>query len=119
MMRRVFSVGAGLILASTGMVWASSESHSVRVSLDDPVTLAGTALPAGNYRFEWRGDQPKVDVTVEHNDKTVVVAHAKLEERADRSQSQEVVTRRTKSGAANFVELRLRGQNTALVFPQS
>lgn len=119
MMHRVFSVGAGLVLASAGLVWASSESHSVKVNLDEPVTLAGKALPAGDYRFEWQGDEPKFDVTVERDDKTVVVAHAQLERRPVEAQSQSVVTRRTKSGASIMEELRLRGQKTALVFPVS
>jgi hypothetical protein len=119
MMRRVFSVGAGLVLASAGLVWASSDSHSVSVSLDEPVTLAGKALPAGDYHFKWQGDQPKVDVTVESHDKTVLVAHAKLEERAMPARSESVLTRKTKSGASVLEELRLQGQKTALVFPQS
>jgi hypothetical protein len=121
MMRRVFSVGAGLglILASAGMVWASSESHSANVYLDGPTTLAGKVLPAGDYRLEWKGDQPKVDVTVERNDRTVAVAQAKLEERAKPAKVESVLTRRTKSGASIVEEVRLRGKKTALVFPQS
>jgi hypothetical protein len=119
MMRRLFSVGAGLVLASAGMVWASSSSHSVEVRLAEPATLNGKTLAPGDYRFQWTGEMPKVDVKVESGDETVTVAQATVEKRADEAPDRAVVTRETKSGKRVIEEVRVGSKKIALVFPRS
>jgi hypothetical protein len=115
MMRGVLSLAAAAVLVSAGGAWASSETHSTTVTLDSPVRVSGKTLPAGDYRFEWSGGKPAVNVTVENHGQTVAVAKAEIEQRPTRASNESVVTRRTADGQI-LEELRLRGQKTALVF---
>jgi hypothetical protein len=71
MVRRVFSVVAGLVLAGATAGWASPNPRSVRVVPSEPMAVSGKTLAAGSYQFYWTGDASQVDVTVKQGDKVV------------------------------------------------
>jgi hypothetical protein len=97
----------------------AARSRSVHVTLTAPLTVNGTTIPAGDYRFSWAGDANKVDVSIEQHDKVVATAEATVKQRPRASRQEEVIARISKSGSQILQELRLRGETTTLVFSAS
>ena len=116
--RVVLLVVAGT-LAAGGSAWARTNSHSVDVKLDTPMVVSGLQLPAGHYHLSWTGDSPSVNVAIERGSKVVAKVDAKVEQRAERSPDEELITRTTKDGSRALEEVRLGGKKAALVFPVS
>ncbi len=60
---------------TSSMAIAKDSEH---ITLNDPVTVAGTQLKAGDYRVTWDGTGPMVQVTFKRGDKVLVTAPARL-----------------------------------------
>lgn len=52
--------------------------NSANVTLDQPVTVAGTQLAAGQYKLTWEGSGPDVTVSFDEGKKTIATTSAKL-----------------------------------------
>jgi hypothetical protein len=54
--------------------------NTVKKSVDitDTVTVQGVALAPGNYKFEWNGPGPDVQLTILHNNDTVATVPARI-----------------------------------------
>jgi hypothetical protein len=117
-MFRISSVVVGIALASAGTVCAAGASHSVKLSLDEPATVAGKTLRPGDYKLSWMGDAPKVDVTVEDGNKKIVEAQATIKKASTRADEQSLLLRHTKTGQAVLEEVRPRGDEV-IVFSHS
>jgi len=63
----------------TNLAFAGSPFHSfgsknsTDIELNHPVTVAGTALPAGQYKVSWQGTGPEVNVSFSRGRNTVTV----------------------------------------------
>jgi len=55
---------------------ARDNAHSVDIF--DAVQIGGTQLKPGNYKVEWQGEGPAVQVSFQHNGKTVATVPATL-----------------------------------------
>jgi hypothetical protein len=119
MVRRVALFVAAGALAAGGAAWAGTESHSVRVKLEQPTVVSGQKLPAGDYQLSWTGDSSPVNVAIEKGSKVVAKVDAKVEQRAEPSPNEELITRAAKDGSRALEEVRLGGKKTALFFPVS
>jgi hypothetical protein len=91
--------------------------HSVTIG--DPVTVGTTHLKPGDYKVEWHGSTPAVQVDFLQNGKTVATAPAKLETNDSNVVQDEVVTDRTNSKSRTLKEIDFAHQKEALVFTQS
>jgi hypothetical protein len=60
---------------------ARNNAHSVEIS--DAVQIGDTKLNPGNYKGEWRGTGPAVQVSFQQNGKTVVTAPGTLKTNGD------------------------------------
>jgi len=118
MIRRISSLVVGVVFASAGAVWATGQSHSVNMTLDQAATISGKTLQPGDYRLMWTGEAQKVDVTIESGDKTVAQAEATLKQEPKPTAEASVVLRKTKSGEI-LEEVRPEGQKTVIVFSHS
>ncbi len=119
-MRRMVLLVAAATLAAGGAAWAgSNKAHSIHVTLDTPMVVRGKALPAGDYSLSWVGEAPQVDVTFKRDSKVVTEASAKVEQLAQPSREEEVISRALKDGQQVLEQVRLRNQKTALVFSAS
>jgi hypothetical protein len=119
MMRRVILLVAAATLVAGGAVWAGTQSHSVDVTLTTPTVVSGQKIPAGDYRLSWDGDSSPVQVSIEKGSTVVAKVEAKVEQRADSSPHEELISRTAKDGTKALEEVRLRHQKAALVFPVS
>jgi hypothetical protein len=86
------------------------------VDIPDTVQVGGTQLKPGNYKMEWQGTGPDIQVTFLRDGKTVVTVPATLKTNDDQVTQDDIVT-----GSANntLQEVDFRRGKEAVVFQQS
>jgi len=119
MVRRIALLVAAGTLATGGAAWAGTKSHSVDVSLDTTTVVSGQRIPAGDYKLSWAGDSSPVHVSIEKGSKVLATVNAKVEQRGETAQDEQLISRTMKDGTRALEEVRLPNQKTALVFTVS
>lgn len=89
------------------------------VSLSDPVTVGSTQLMPGNYKLEWEGSGPSVQVKFLHFGKTVATVPATLQTNDERVTQNDVIMDRTNPNMEALKEIDFAHQKEALTFPQT
>jgi virulence-associated protein VagC len=86
------------------------------VDIPDTVRVGGAQLKPGNYKMEWQGTGPDVQVTFLRDGKTVVTVPATLKTNDDQVTQDDIVT-----GSENntLQEIDFRRGKEAVVFQQS
>ena len=86
------------------------------VDIPDTIQVGGTQLKPGNYKMEWQGAGPDIQVTFLRDGKTVVTVPATLKTNDDRVTQDDIVT-----GSENktLQEIDFRRGKEAVVFQQS
>jgi hypothetical protein len=96
---------------------ARDNAHSVDIS--DAVQIGGTQLKPGNYKVEWKGTGPAVQVSFQHNGKTVVTVPATLKTNDDEVTQDAIMIEETSAGTSTLKEIDFGHQKEALVFDQN
>ena len=96
---------------------ARDSAHSVEFS--DVVQIGSTKLKPGNYKVKWQGPGPTVQVSFQHNGKTVVTVPGTLKTNDDRVTQDAIVTEATTTGTSTLKEIDFGHQKLALVFDQN
>jgi hypothetical protein len=95
---------------------ARDNKHSVDIT--DVVQVGGTQLKPGNYRVEWQGTGPVVQVSFQQNGETVVTLPATLKTN-DNHVTQDAIETKGSSADKNVLEeIDFGRQKEALVFDQ-
>ena len=105
------------LLGLCGSVLALDNAHSVEIS--NAVEIGGTRLKPGDYKVEWQGTGPAVQVTFQQNGKTVVTLPGTLKTNDNRVKQDAIVTESTGAGASTLKEIDFRQLKQALVFDQN
>ena len=95
---------------------ARNNAHSVEIS--DAVQIGGTKLKPGNYKVEWQGTGPAVQVSFQQSGKTVVTVPGTLKTNNDQVTQDAIVTEATGAGTSTLKEIDFRSLKQALVFDQ-
>jgi hypothetical protein len=95
---------------------ARNSAHSVEIS--DAVQIGGTKLKPGNYKVEWQGTGPAVQVSFQQNGKTVVTVPGTLKTNDDQVTQDTIVTETTGAGTSTLKEIDFGHQKEVLVFAQ-
>jgi hypothetical protein len=93
---------------------ARDNSHSVDIS--DVMQIGGIQLKPGNYKVEWQGDGPAVQVSFQHNGKTVVTVPATLKTNDADVTRDAIMTEATSADTTTLKEIDFGHQKQALVF---
>jgi len=93
---------------------ARDNAHSVEIS--DVVEIGNTKLKPGNYKVEWQGAGPAVQVSFQQNRKTVVTVPGTLKTNDDQVTQDAIVTEATSAGTSTLKEIDFGHQKLALVF---
>ena len=113
-MKRFLSFSVVLAFLS---IPAFAASHSQSVSVPEAVNVAGTQLPAGQYKVTWTGTGPTVQVTLKQQDvrtpATATVQAKLVEQKNDYA----AVTINSKGGADTLQTIQLNHVN--LLFSSS
>jgi hypothetical protein len=96
---------------------ARDNAHSVEIS--DVVEIGNTKLKPGNYKVEWQGAGPAVQVSFQQNRKTVVTVPGTLKTNDDQVTQDAIVTEATSADRPTLKEIRFGHQKEALVFDQN
>ncbi|HEX3822041.1 MAG TPA: hypothetical protein VHW45_17050 [Candidatus Sulfotelmatobacter sp.] len=92
-------------------------ARSVKIS--DPVTIGTTQLKPGEYRLEWEGAGPSVQVNFLRLGKTVATAPAQLQTNDPKVTQDEILMDRSNANAETLKEIDFGHGKEALVFAQS
>lgn len=105
------------LLGLGGSAHARDNAHSVEIF--DIVQIGSTKLKPGNYRVEWQGTGPAVQVSFQQNGKNVVTVPGTLKTNDDQVTRDAIVTEATSAGTSTLKEIDLGHQRAALVFDQN
>ena len=97
--------------------WARNNARSVEIY--DVVQIGSTQLKPGNYKVEWQGDGPAVQVSFQHNGKTVVTVPATLKTNDEQVTRDALMTEATSEDTMTLREIDFGHQKEALVFDQN
>ena len=96
---------------------ARDKAHSVEIPY--VVQIGGTRVAAGDYKVEWQGTGPAVEVSFSQNGKTVVTVPGTLKTNDDQVTQDAIVTEATSADRPTLKEIRFGHQKEALVFDQN
>jgi hypothetical protein len=96
---------------------ARGTARSVEIS--DFVQIGSTQLKPGNYKVDWQGTGPAVQVSFQQNGKTVVTVPGTLKTNDDHVRQDAIVTEATRAGTSTLKEIDFGHQKEALVFGQN
>ncbi|MGH9495708.1 MAG: hypothetical protein ACRD3B_11970 [Candidatus Sulfotelmatobacter sp.] len=116
-MNFLLAVALFAMVTSFSAFAGSKTEHSVNIG--DPVSVGSTQLKAGNYRLEWDGSGPAVQVNFVRDGKTVATLPATLKMDNPNVTRDEVLTDNTGSNGAKLVEIDFNHQKESLTFGQS
>lgn len=103
-------LGVALLLASS----AFAASTKASLQLSNPVTVNGTTLKAGDYKVQWDGDGPNVEVSFTQGKTVVAKAQAHVVELQTPAADNAAVTLPNDKGASSLAGLRFQGKKIAL-----
>lgn len=107
---------AGLALLLASSAFAATKGH---LALQSPTLVNGTQLKAGEYKLEWDGTGPDVEVSFMQGKKVLAKVPAKLVELKTASQNDSAVVNHNNDGTTSLSEVHFAGKSAALELSQS
>lgn len=103
-------LGLALLLATSALAAANQGS----VQLQDPVTVSGKQLRAGEYSVKWDGNGPNVALSILKGNKVVATTSARLIDLNEKSNRDAVVVQNNGDGSKSLAEIHFSGKKYAL-----
>jgi hypothetical protein len=104
-------LGLALLLASSAF---AATKHNLE--LTSPVTLNGTTLKPGDYKLEWEGSGPNIELNILKGKNVVAKIPAHVVELQSPASNDAAVTRTNDSGPSSLTGVRFEGKKFALDF---
>jgi hypothetical protein len=102
-------VGLALTLASSA--FAASKAN---LTLNNPTSVNGTKLKAGDYKLEWDGTGPNVEVSIMQGKKVVTKVPAKLVDLDKAPSNDAALLKQNGDGSTSLAGARFQGKKYAL-----
>jgi hypothetical protein len=102
-------MGLALLLASCAFAGTKASLH-----LNSPTTINGTTLKAGDYKLEWEGNGPDVELSVVQGKNVLAKAPAKVVDLSVPAQNTAAVLRKSSDGTATLAGARFEGKKFAI-----
>ena len=102
-------VGLALTLASSA--FAASKAN---LTLNNPTSINGTRLKAGDYRLEWDGSGPNVEVSIMQGKKVVTKVPAKIVDLDKAPSNDAALLHQNNDGSTTLAGARFQGKKYAL-----
>jgi hypothetical protein len=115
-----FATVSKSLVMSLALLLASSAfaATQARLELDNPVTLNGTTLKPGDYKLQWDGSGPNVELSFVQGKKVVATASAHLVDLSSPAENDAAITMKSDSGPNSLTGVRLHGKKFAFDFSQ-
>lgn len=107
-------MGLALLLASSA--FAVTKGH---MQLQSATTVNGTQLKAGDYKLEWDGTGPDVEVSVMQGKKVLAKVPAKVVELQSKALQDSSTVSSNTDGTKSLASVRFAGKNFALQMPET
>jgi hypothetical protein len=105
------------LLGFGGSAYAARDNARL-VQIFDVVQIGTTELKPGNYKVEWQGTAPVVEVSFRRNGKTVATVPGTLKTNDDQVTQDAIETEATGTATSTLKEIDFSHQKKALVFGQ-
>jgi hypothetical protein len=102
-------LGLALLLATSG--FAANNKGSLQV--DNPVTVNGKSLPAGEYTVTWEGAGPNVELNIMKGKNVVATVPARMQDLEQSPNRDTIVTSTNSNGQKSLSEIRFSGKKYA------
>ena len=102
-------VGLALVLVSSAF---AATKHSLQLTA--PVTVNGTTLKAGDYKVQWEGNGPNVELNILQGKNVVAKVPAHVVDLQTAAANDAAVTRKNDSGPSSLTGVRFEGKKFAL-----
>lgn len=102
-------LGLGLLLTSSAFAGTKTS-----LELSNPVTVNGTTLKPGDYKVQWEGTGPNVELSIMQGKNVIVKAPAHVIELQTPAAQDAAVTLKNDSGPNTLAGLRFQGKKVAL-----
>lgn len=107
-------LGLAVLLASSA--FAASKAT---LNLQSPATVNGTQLKAGEYKVQWEGTGPNVEVSILKGKNVVAKVPAKLIDLNAASQNDVALVRTGEDGSRSLAGVRFQGKKVGLDIGES
>jgi len=108
--------GSALLLSSAAL---AGENNKGKLALTNKIVVDGQSIEPGNYRVEWDGSGPAVQVKLLQGNQTVATLPAHLTEQANRNPEDAYATTTEPDGSRALTAIYPGGKRLALEFDQS
>ena len=114
------TVSKGLVLG-LAMLLASTAFAATKASLQlsNPTLVNGTTLKPGDYRIQWEGTGPNVELSILQGKNVLAKVSAHVVELQTPASYDAAVTHQNASGPNTLAGVRFRGKKTALELADS
>jgi hypothetical protein len=102
-------MGLALLLASSA--FAATKAN---LTLNNPTSINGTKLKAGDYKLEWDGSGPNVEVSIIQGKNVVAKVPAKVVDLNASSSNNAAVLKENGDGSTTLAGVRFQGKKFAL-----
>jgi hypothetical protein len=107
-------MGFALLLASSA--FAASKADLI---LQHPTSINGTQLKAGEYKLEWEGTGPNVELSIKQGRKVLAKVPAKLVDLPVAPDNDAAVVKMGEDGSRNLAGARFAGKKFAIDLQES
>jgi hypothetical protein len=102
-------MGLALLLASSAFA-----ATKASLTLQDPTTINGAKLKAGEYKLQWDGSGPNVEVSIIQGRTVLTKVPAKIVDLNSPAQSNAAIVTRHDDGSSTLAGARFEGKRFAL-----
>ena len=102
-------MGLALLLASSAFA-----ANKANMTLNHPTTVNGTQLKAGDYKLEWEGSGPEVQLSIVQGKNVIAKVPAKVVELNSKASNDAAVLKANSDGTSSLTEARFAGKNFSL-----
>jgi len=103
--------GASLLLAASAFAAGTGKGT---LHLYDSVDVQGKQLPPGDYKVEWNGEGPNVELNITEGKKTVASVPAQLVTVAEKNATDGYASKKSDDGKSALTEIFFGGKNYEL-----
>jgi hypothetical protein len=108
-MSKTLVLSGALLLASSA--FAATKAN---LQLTNPVTINGTTVKPGDYKVQWEGNGPNVEISILQGKNVVAKAPAHVVELQSPASDDAAVTRQSGNGPNSLTGIRFQGKKLSL-----
>jgi hypothetical protein len=116
-----FATVSKSVMLGLALLLASSTFAATKASLQisHPVTVNGTQLKPGDYKVEWDGSGPNVEVSILQGKNVIAKTPAHVVDLSTAPDNSAAVTRTNSDGSSSLAGARFGGKKIALEFGEA